>query len=580
MTCPTCLEKLIAYRDNLLSATEQQQIEAHLEECLDCQSQWQQLEALEDRIVRNAEHWQQISLEEKVLDRILNQSSNSLKTTSRSSRFWQIGRKIMKSPKTRIAAAAVVALAITITAFLSPTVSAQQILKEAIEAVSDIHAVHMKARMRTLPRDNFAYIGLQLDFVPIEMWRRLNQDGLEQWRIEKPGRVVVVDGVSTTLLIHPNHFDHHDKASPLGGCYDTWFGPLLNVEQLLDSELKAATNRLAEQMCLIHDTIEGRDKTILKIEKQATVSKDDYLYNKFIFEADRSIIYQFDTKSKLLESLHIFVHTEEVEVLVFEVTDIDYNSDIKDSVFTVEIPDDAILDTDVHILPDNEHYEAMSPKEMATTFFQACSQEDWDEVLKFMTTSRISEGFKNAFGGLTVMSIGEPFQSERNTDSDLQWFVPYEIQLRPTERYVLVSNNNAAGRNVIMGWYDSDLQPLETQDWQNEPSTLASESPYATLSPEEVVATFATALININYDTMGLFLPAEEIESMRGHFQEAINQNIDLQKMLPRVEVIRSFWSEEHQGTFVVTSESCIRSHNLAIRKDNDAHRFVVDGGL
>ena len=205
MTCAICLKKLIAYRDNLLSAVERQQVEVHLKQCPDCQNQWQQLQGLEDRIGLNAEHWQQVNLEERVLDRILNPSQIPSTKTSRSSRFWQIGRQIMKSPKTRVAAAAVVALAITLTVFMSSTVSAQQILKEAIEAVSELHAVHMKARMRTLPRDNFALIGVELDFVPIEMWKRTNNVDLEQWRIEKPGRVIVVDGSSTTLLIRPDH---------------------------------------------------------------------------------------------------------------------------------------------------------------------------------------------------------------------------------------------------------------------------------------------------------------------------------------------------------------------------------------
>ena len=332
------------------------------------------------------------------------------------------------------------------------------------------------------------------------------------------------------------------------------------------------------EVLLSQETIDGEDKIILQVEKPANIDEQDYLHNQFMMTADRSLIYQFDANTNLLERFHVFVHTEDDEVLVFEITEINYNPEIDDSVFTLELPDDTIEYIEAQTLPDNQRYEAMSPKEMVTAFFQACAQKDWDEVLKFRTTSHLSERFKSTYGGLTIVSIGEPFHSE--AQSDLQWIVPYEIQLRPVERYTLVSNQNTAGRNVLMGSYDNDLQPLEEQDWQNEPTPLSPESPYLVMSPEEVVATFATALINLDYDTMSLFIPEKDVTMLKAQIQMAAKHNIDIQKNLPKIEVIRSFWSEEHQGTFVVTRESRTKSFNLGIRKDNKAHRFVVDGGL
>lgn len=577
MTCAECQERLIAYKDGWLPDSEQQQMSAHLEGCSTCRSQWQALVHLEDRIDRNAQHWGQTDLENKVLGRILAPPEEPLQPTSRNNRFWQLGRQIMKSPKTRVAAAAVVALAITLTSLMNTPTSAQQVLQGAMDAIGELHAIHMKARMRTLPRDNFAVIGLQFDFVPIEMWKRTHNDELEQWRIEKPGRVVVVDGVSTTMLIRPNHAFKKDIAAPLGS-FNTWFGPLLNVEKLLDNEIKAARKRPESWMHISHETMNERDKTILHIERKATVSEDDYLRNRFISLADRSIVYQFDTQTKLLESLHIFVHHEDKEVLVFEITEINYHPDIEDTVFTLDLPDNVNEFIGARILPDNERYAAMGPKEMATAFFQACAEENWDEALKFMTTSRVDERFKSAYGGLTIVSIGEPFQSEAM--SDLQWIVPYEIKFCPAEQLTLVSNNNAAGRHVIMGWYNSDLQPSQTLEWNTEPALLAPDSPYQTLSPEEVVSTCETALLNLDFDTLCLFMPKDEVEPMKNQLQAALKSNPDVKKILPRTEIKRSFWSKEHQGTFVVTSESRTKAWNLGVRKDNDAHRFVIDGGL
>ncbi|MFC1760624.1 hypothetical protein ACFL6U_00915 [Planctomycetota bacterium] len=487
----------------------------------------------------------------------------------------------MNNPKTKYAAAAVITIAILMTFVVSPhPVSAQQVLQDAIEAVSDIRSVHMKARMRTLPRDNFSHIGLHYDFVPIDMWKRVNDDGLNQWRVEKPGRVLLMDGLSTTMLIRPNYGVRTEEPLRLG-CYDTWCAPLLNVQELLDHELKEAHKHPNRKVLLSHETIEGQDKTILQIELEAEVSKEDYLHNKFIMLADRTKIYQFDAKTKLLESFHVFVHTEDKEVLVFEVTEIAYNSDIDDSVFTLDLPEDINWHTDSHarILPNNEQYENMTPKETATAILQACARKEWEEVLKFKTDSRIEDRFKAEYGGLTILSINEPFQSEAQDDQ--QWFVPYEIKTLPKESTVRVSNKNAAGRFVIMGLYDSNMQLWKPVTWESEPATLAPDSPYTKMSPEEVVKTFNTALINLDFEKMKMFMPAELVEQMMGPFVEEVKQNPDLQKMLPRLEeVVKTFWSEEHKSYFVTCTESSTIIHNLSLRKDIKANRFVIDGGL
>ena len=88
----------------------------------------------------------------------------------------------MNSKITKLATAAVIIAAVVLTVSIFnktiPTASAAQVLQEAIDAVSDLWSVHMKTRMRTLPADNFSLIGLNYDFVPIEMWKRTDENGL------------------------------------------------------------------------------------------------------------------------------------------------------------------------------------------------------------------------------------------------------------------------------------------------------------------------------------------------------------------------------------------------------------------
>jgi hypothetical protein len=165
-------------------------------------------------------------------------------------------------------------------------------------------------------------------------------------------------------------------------------------------------------------------------------------------------VYLFDAETKLLESFQVYVNTEDEDVLIFEVTDIEYNIEIDDSIFALDFPENMIWTREPEILPDNERYENMTPKEAAEAFFQACAEEDWEEVLKFWTTSRIDDHTNNYLGGLEIISIGEPFQSEGYARDGLGWFVPYEIRLKSGEvrKFNLaIRKDNPAKRFVVDG---------------------------------------------------------------------------------------------------------------------------------
>jgi hypothetical protein len=366
-----------------------------------------------------------------------------------------IRRAIMTSRFIKLAAAAVIIVAVLFTMNFwdrsIPSAYAAELLQDAINAVSDVWSVHMKARMRTLPRDNFSNIGLNYDFVDIEMWKRTNINVQVQWRVEKSGRVLLMDGEKTIMLIRPNYGVSDNRPLPLG-CYDSWSGRLLNVQDLLDNELQNAKNNPDREVCLRHEEVEGADKIVLEVNVTTSVPENDYLRNKFIHESDHLKVYQFDAKTKLLEALQVYVHTADEDVLIFEVTDIEYNIDIDDSVFVLDFPEDMIWRKEPEILPDNERYEKMTPKEAAETFFKACAEENWEEVLKFRTASRIDERLKAYLGGLEIISISEPFQSKGYSRKG--WIVPYEIRLKSGDvkkHNLAIRKDNDANRFVVDG---------------------------------------------------------------------------------------------------------------------------------
>jgi len=363
---------------------------------------------------------------------------------------WRI---IMKSSITKFAVAAVIIIAaslgITFLNKSTPVAYANQILEEAIKAVSDLTSVHMKARMRTLPNDNFGHLDLERDFASIEMWKRTEPNGLVQWRVEKPGRVLLVDGTSTLMLIRPN-YGVLEKTPYPPGCFDSWFSLLMDVRKLLDDELKNAKSNIDREALLRHENVNGSDKTILEVEHKANVPENDYLRNKFIFDSDHLKVYQFDSETKLLESFQIYVHKDSKDILVFEITNIEYNQPILDSVFKLDLPENMIWHEEPKVLPDNEKYQKMSPKETTQAFFEACSKEDWVEFLKFWSSTAVDEGLKSYLGGLEIISIGKPFQSKGYGG----WFVPYEIKLKDgsiKKRNLAIRNDNPAKRWVVDG---------------------------------------------------------------------------------------------------------------------------------
>lgn len=182
----------------------------------------------------------------------------------------------------------------------------------------------------------------------------------------------------------------------------------------------------------------------------AKVDKDDYLRNKFVSDSDFRRVYCFDANTHLLKSFEIYVITDDGEVKIFETTSIEYNPLIDDSVFTLELPNDVVWDKEPEILPDNEKYESMAPREAAIAFFTACAQQNWDEYLKFNSQSHVPQSTKDYLGGIEVISIGEPFQS----GSYSGWFVPYEIKLKDgyvKKHNLALRNDNPANRWQVDG---------------------------------------------------------------------------------------------------------------------------------
>jgi len=311
--------------------------------------------------------------------------------------------------------------------------SAFTILAQAAEASERLGTIHIVAQMRTVPHDNFDMIVPEGDLVPVELWKVSGETA--KWRIEKPGRVAVMDGNEIVMLIKPGDASPMAvKASPGAGIAQ-WLAPLLDVNSLFQREQEIAREEGARVK------IESNGPTtVLTIQAaaQGDYSESDYMKNKSILMSDNVRVYTFDSQTHRLLGLQVYVNTGKDNVLVFKTDKVEYDSQLSASLFQLDVPKDAIWykTPDEMGLPDNS---SLSPKQVAEAVFQAMAAEDWDGLRGFAGTLADDPKLRDYVGGLQVISIGEPFKSGQYPG----WFVPYEIRFRSGD----VKKMNLAIRN-------------------------------------------------------------------------------------------------------------------------------------
>jgi len=112
MNCAECKEILVAYLEGLLERPQKQAVAEHLKDCLSCQAELKELTNLRERLVDNGKVLAQSNLEDEVLNRIVREQNVRLKAAAKGGKNLKLRRIIMKSPITKLAAAAVIIIAV------------------------------------------------------------------------------------------------------------------------------------------------------------------------------------------------------------------------------------------------------------------------------------------------------------------------------------------------------------------------------------------------------------------------------------------------------------------------------------
>ncbi len=137
MNCTEDKEHLVAYVEGLLEESEKQTVAEHLKDCASCRSETEELRSLHNRLIANGKAVVAYNdLENNVMNQIVREQNMRLKSAAKATEALKTRRTIMKSPMTRIAAAAAVVIvaALGINYIMSPAVTWAQVIEPILNA--------------------------------------------------------------------------------------------------------------------------------------------------------------------------------------------------------------------------------------------------------------------------------------------------------------------------------------------------------------------------------------------------------------------------------------------------------------
>jgi outer membrane lipoprotein-sorting protein len=313
-------------------------------------------------------------------------------------------------------------------------------IESSIKATQLIKSMVIKLRVRTVAHDNFALVGTEYDLINHTVWKSFDEPA--NWRVDKGERIVVCDGKSQYLW-----------ATQTGDAFKAdkdvnfieWFRMLLEPENILMKE-QNATNEKGSKISMN----EKNGELLMTITSKAQGNFiNDYCKNGTIDESDNRREYTFDSNTKLLKALKIFILDGKKETLVLVIDKIDYNVSIDPSLFAINLPS-GLQWQEITQNYTSETFKNISSRRAAELFFEGMANNNWklvDEACDFFksNTAQVKNN-KEYYGGLKVISIGEPFKSGLYPGE----FVPYAITLKTGE--VIKMNLTVRNDNPSRVW--------------------------------------------------------------------------------------------------------------------------------
>ncbi|HVM89381.1 MAG TPA: hypothetical protein VMT76_14430 [Puia sp.] len=432
MNCTDSKNEMLNMLDGCVDHFTKNNFEEHLKSCKDCSTEYNEMKDVAELLSPKTEIKAPLSLKKNVLEKL-----NSSEAVYNSGR----GRVIPMSKlvKKILAVAAIITGILFIIPFLgrkgsgSNTAKAASVfLMNAIDATDSIKNMAIDFHVRTTVNDNFNSIDKSDAMVEHHLIETFDKP--EKWRIEKSGRIVVSDGFNQYLWIPGLQLAYK---TPVNADLVDWMNILLDPATIFWKEKQEAEEKGS---VIIMKNENGN--TLISITSKAQGNfLNDYMKGKTLPGSDNRREYIFDSKTKLIKGLKIFILENKKETLVFEIDDVRYNTAINNNIFSISLPKDVHWQTSFGDLSkglankaDAKEIAALALNDLSKADFTA-HKELWAQF-NFMTKKILSQNY----AGSKIIKIGEPFRS----GSYAGIFVPYEIKL-PTgylKKFVLALRND------------------------------------------------------------------------------------------------------------------------------------------
>jgi outer membrane lipoprotein-sorting protein len=430
MKCNFLNDRLADLFDETISPIEKESLMLHVNQCSECAAEYERYQQASASLTPRSQIKASNPLNVKLMKttEISNNTKKSRAGFARSRWFSSVS----------IAAVLILAVGILFLAqpgaFRNEARAAEVLLNKSFAAMLNLKSMIVHFRVRSIPGDNMDLIDLNGRFVDYTVWREFGQPG--KWRMEKEGMVVAMDGTHQYSLMEKSG---QALMGQPGVGFIGWIRIFLDPQNILEVEKKEAGKNNNTY------TLENKaDETILTVEAKALGDfRNSYLLNKTIDASNNRRIYHFDKVTNRLKSAEIFVVENGREVKVLELDRIQYDAEIPASQFVISLPQGAQWVEVSDLSKRNEPAKVYkTPEEVAKAFFDAMTGNDWNTVFilcPVLENASKIDRIKSYYGGLTVVSLGKPFQSGQFPG----YFIPYEIRLKSGE----VNKHNLAVRN-------------------------------------------------------------------------------------------------------------------------------------
>lgn len=434
MDCNICKTEMVNLFDSEVDETTVTDLKRHIRQCPACLQEFQQtkeaLSVLKPRLQPNAP----FLLKQNIMNQLKMEETKMKKRDLRTILIGSRARKI-------ISIAAVFALMLSVISIVGnydlwsdgSAKAANSFIESSIKATRSIKSMVIKLKVRTISHDSFSLVGTEYEMVDHTIWKSFEVP--EKWRVDKGERIVVCDGSSQYLWIPKN--ETAVKAG-VNINFTEWLYMLLEPEHILVKEQIATKDKDS------HVKMEDKNGEL----RMTIISKaqgnfiNDYRKNKSIQESDNRREYTFDSSTKLLKGLKIFIIDGEKETLIVDIVKIDYNIPLDSSLFTIKLPTGVEWSKFTQTFT-RETFKDVGSKRLAELFFEGMATNNWkqvEELCDFFKGNSIKvQKIKDYFGGLEVIYIGEPFKSGIYPGE----FVPYEIKFKSGQ----IKKFNLAVRN-------------------------------------------------------------------------------------------------------------------------------------